>query len=114
MSIAQALRDCPIFIELQPQSNGTICFQLVARGARRYGASLYAAGDDSEFYVRAAALDIGRFPNNRRLYEFVLAHAHGTIRGRGNPSFAYRLAPELLAEAIGIIREGMGSGKAPS
>ena len=64
--------------------------------------------DNSEFHIRAAALDKGRFPNNRRLYDFVLSHAQGTVGGEGNPSYAYRLASEHVSAVIEIIRAGSG------
>ena len=107
MSVRQLLRDSRIFVELPPQSNGSVCFQVVEKRARLYGASIYVARDDSELHIRAAALDNGRFPNNRRLYDFVLEHAQGTIRGAGNPSYAYRLASGHASEIIDII--GIGS-----
>ena len=106
MSVRKLLRDSRIFAELQPQSNGSVCFQVSEGGSRLYGASLLVAGDESEIFIRAAALDNGRFPNNRRLYDFVLEHARGTVRGAGNPSYAYRLAGEHAGCVIEIIRGG--------
>ena len=106
MTIVELLRASPDFAELAPQSSGSVCFQVLKGGARLYGASVYVGRDCSEFHIRAQALENGRFPNNGRVYEFVLANSHGTVCGVGNPSYAYRLDGKLLADVIEIIRRG--------
>ena len=111
MTIVEMLRDSPDFAELAPQSGGSVCFQVIRGGARLYGASVYVARDSSEFHIREQALENGRFPNNGRLYEFVLANSHGTVCGAGNPSYAYRLDGKLLADVIELIRGGSAGGR---
>ena len=106
MSVRQLLRDSRIFAELPTQSNSSVCSQMVERGARLYGTSIYVSREDSESHIRAAAPDNGRFPNNLRLYDFVPWHAWGSVRGAGNPSCAFRLASGHAGEIIYLIRKG--------
>ena len=106
MSVRQLLRDSRIFAELPPQSNGSVCSQVVERGTRLYGTSIYVAREDSEFHIRAATPANGRFPNNQRLYDFAPGHAWGSVRGAGNPSCAFRLASGHAGEIIYLTRKG--------
>ena len=104
MSAMQQLRDSGLFEELPPQRNGSVCFQVLEEGNPRYGASVYVVRNESEFHIRVGALESNRFPNNQRLYDFVVEHQHGTAHGEENSAYAYRLASKHIGAAIEIIR----------
>ena len=105
MSAMQQLRDSGLFNERDPQSNGSVCFQM--RAAPR-GASIYVAENGRELHIRHSPLDRGKFPNNQRLGDYVREHTHNdAVHGEGNRAYAYALHAEHVGEVIGIIRAGM-------
>ena len=83
--------------------NHKVSFQV--RGRR--GATIFVAHDESEFLIREQALQNNRFPNNEKLYDLVLSHAHGTVRGKGHPTNDFRLSSEHIEEVIELIRSGL-------
>ena len=103
MSASQRLIDSGLFNGLDPQTNGSVCYQLIGR----YGASIYVLRNDWECHITVSALENARFPNNPGLYEFVRNHEHGMVRGAGNPAHAFRLAGEHIDQVIEIVRAGM-------
>ena len=103
----QRLRDSGLFRELPPQAAGSVCFQVMAEDGPLRGASIYVARRGLELHIRVGALENGRFPNNRRLYDLVVRHAHGTAHGQENAAYAYRLAAEHVGEVIEVIRAGL-------
>ena len=105
MSAKQQLRESGLFNENCPQNRpvytGTVCFQV--RGAR-VGASIYAT-DEGNFQIRESPLDLGKFPNNERLHEFVRANSFGMSPNNAN---AYMIRDSRIGEVIEIIRERTG------
>ena len=101
MSIRQQLRDSGLFDELREQkSTGSVGFQ-----AKGYPYStIYALRDDIRFDIRVCALELGRFPNNRKLYDFVRRHHDRKVRGEDNPAHAFQLSGEHISEVIEIVR----------
>ena len=103
MSAMQQLRNSGLFDEGKPQENGSVHFQVKGK----YGATIYVTGNEREIQIRDGALQKNRFPNNKRLYEFVRSRAHGTARSKGNSAYAYRLNREHIAKVIEVIRSGL-------
>ena len=102
MSAKDQLRNSGMFCENDPQRRpvfpGSVCFPL--RGGER-GASIYAT-DVGNFQIRQSPLDLGKFPNNERLYEFVRANY---FRMTPNNANAFMLDDSHIGEVIDIIRE---------
>ena len=103
ISVMQRIRDSGLFDEIPPQKNGTVRFPV--RG--RSGASIYVLGKEREIHIMDGPLRNNRFPNNRKLYDFVRSRAHGTAHGEGNSAYAFRLTGEHIAEVIEVIRSGL-------
>ena len=103
MSVTQRLRDSELFEEGNRQGKGTVRFWV--RGWPR--STIYVQANDQEVHIRDNAFQIGRFPNNDGLYDFVRNHAGGTVHGEGNASYAHRLGGEHIAQVIDLIRVGL-------
>ena len=67
----------------------------------RRGASVFVTHDESEFLIGKRAMKDDKFPNSEDLYEFVLSHAHGTVRGKA------RLSGEHIEAVIELLRSGL-------
>ena len=67
----------------------------------RRGANVFVTHDESEFLINKRALKDDKFPDSETLYDFVLSHAHGTVRGKA------KLSVEHLEEVIELIRSGL-------
>ena len=104
MSVKQQLRDSGLFIENKPQKRpvfkGTVCFRL--RGAQG-GASIYAT-DVGNFQIRESPLNLGKFPNNDRLYKSVRTNFFDMSPNNAN---AFMLHDSHIGAVIEIIRQGL-------
>lgn len=105
MSVIQQLRDSGLFNEKIPQNRpvyrGTVCFQLIGE---EYGESIYAT-DEGNFQIRENPLNLGKFPNNDRLYAFVSANSFGMT---SNNAHAFMINDCHIGEVIDIIRGRTG------
>ncbi len=104
MSIRQQLENSGLFYARRPQVNDSVCFSL---RSGQWGASIYVLQSDRVFEIRLGALENQRFPNNQRLYDFVLEHNHGMRHGEGDPAESFQLDGEFIDRVIEIIRSGM-------
>ena len=103
MSAMQQLRDSGLFNECDPQENGSVCFTVLGEpGASIYFKPYVRKAD--ELHVIVSALELGRFPNNERLHQFVRQHFHGMVHGAGNVNYSYRLATAHIDELVEIVR----------
>ena len=102
-SVMQQLEDSGLFDDGKLQKNGSVSFQVKGK----YAATIYVTKNEREIQIRDGALQKNRFPNNKRLYEFVGSRAHGTARSKGNSAYAYRLNHEHIAKVIEVIRSGL-------
>lgn len=66
----------------------------------RRGASVFVTHDESEFLISNRALKDGKFPDSETLYDFLLGHAHGTVRGKA------KISAEYIEAFIDLIRAG--------
>lgn len=98
------LRASGLFHERRPQANGSICFQVLEGGRPISGASVYAL-PNGELHIRVRALELGKFPNNEELQDYIIRHNDGTVHGEGNSAYAYRLDGLHVGRVIGIIRQ---------
>ena len=104
MSPKQQLEASGLFDEgkLQ-QSTGTVSFQVTGR----MGATIYVTKSQSEVQIFDRAFRKNNFPNNRKLYAFVLGHKHGMVRAEDNPNRTYKLKGEHIEAVIELIRSGL-------
>ncbi len=67
----------------------------------RRGASVFVTHDESEFLISNRALKDGKFPDSETLRDFLLSHAHGTVRGKA------KISAEHIEAFIDLIRSGL-------
>ena len=103
-SVKQQLEDSGLFDDgkLQ-QSTGTVSFQVTGRK----GATIYVTKSEREIQIFDRAFRNHNFPNNRKLYDFVLGHKHGMVRAEDNPNRTYKLKVDHIEEVIDLIRSGL-------
>ena len=101
MSAKDQLRNSGLYWERQPQSRpsyrGTIGFTLLGETK---GPTIYA-NDLGHFQIRVQALDNEWFPNNTRLYAFVIANHFDISK---NDQRAYMIHDHHIGEVIDIIQ----------
>ena len=103
----QQLRDSGLFNERGPQGNGTVCFQMEEWEDASIYFRPYATKAD-ELHIMHSPLDLGKFPNNQRLHDYIREHAHrDAVHGERNPARAYALHVEHVDVVIRIILAGM-------
>jgi len=66
----------------------------------RQGASVFVTHDESEFLISNGALKDDKFPDSETLRDFLLSHAHGTVRGKA------KISAEHIEAFIDLIRAG--------
>lgn len=66
----------------------------------RRGARVFVTHDESEFLISNRALKNDKFPHSETLYDFLLSHAHGTVRGKA------KISAEHIEAFIDLIRAG--------
>ena len=71
------------------------------------GATIFVTHDGSEFLIKKRALKDEKFPNNDRLHDFALSHAHGTECGKEHRTSDFAISGEHLEEVIEMIRSGL-------
>ena len=67
----------------------------------RRGANVFVTHDESEFLIKKRALKDDKFPDSETLYDFLLSHAHGTVRGKA------KISAEHIEAFIDLIRSGL-------
>ncbi len=66
----------------------------------RRGARVFVTHDESEFLISNRALKNDKFSDSETLYDFLLSHAHGTVRGKA------KISAEHIEAFIDLIRAG--------
>ena len=94
MSVRQQLMDSGHFEEVSRQSDGTERFLVRDQetGGTHFGSAIFVQPNDHEVHIRIGALENDRFPNSRRLHDFLRENALEMRHGQGNSSYAYVLA----------------------
>ena len=65
--------------------------------------SIYVQANDREIHITVSSLEHDRFPNSRRLHDFLRDNAH--IAGRpGHSRYRYELQEQYIPEMIRILR----------
>ena len=95
-----------LFHEESYQPSGDVTRYLVRdmeTGGTHPYSSIYVQSNDREIHIRVSALDHDRFPNSRRLHDFLRDNAREAGRP-GHSRHRYELQERYIREMIRVLR----------